>query len=55
MFVTTDTEKGSFLLEYRGSHHHMKDMEEKIKFYKEQGLSYVYEYEVNGVEYWYVC
>ena len=52
MFATTDIEKGSFLLEYRGIHHRMKDMEEKLNMYKDQGLSYVYEYEVNGVEYW---
>ena len=49
-----DIPKGAFLLEYRGKHHLMKDMGEKLKEYSERQLSYVFEYKVDNVNYWQV-
>ena len=53
VFAMEHIEKGAFLLEYRGCHHVLKDMKEKIKTYKKQGLyCFIYEYEMDGVKYW---
>ena len=52
--ATTDIPKGSFLLEYKGTHVFRKDLEVKLEEYSKLGLSYVYEYDVNNVAFWYV-
>ena len=54
VFAKNDISKGSFLLEYRGRHNLMKDMKIQLEHYKKKGLSFVYEYEVDNVKYWYV-
>lgn len=42
--------KGTFLLEYRGTHALLNEMQEKIKLYTKKRLSYVYEYNVGSVK-----